>query len=117
MGALQARDLTGTDTIENLTRLAGTMLLFASFKFGRGGSRIRARFRLGRDDAARPRRSSANERPVSRSDAAARRHRRLRTIIGVLWISLLLAIVGYAAVAGEAGFAELDELGIPVMTE
>jgi hypothetical protein len=41
----------------------------------------------------------------------------LRSIIGVLWISLLLAIVGYAAVAGEAGFAELDELGIPVMTE
>jgi len=116
MGALQARDLTGTDTIENLTRLAGTMLLFASFKLGRG-SRIRARFRLGRADASRPRRSSANERPVSRHDAAARRRRRLRTIIGVLWISLLLAIVGYAAVAGEAGFAELDELGIPVMTE
>jgi hypothetical protein len=113
---LQARDLTGTDTIENLARLAGTMLLSASFKLGRGG-RIRARLRLARDSIARPRRSSRNARPILRSRAAARRRERLRTIVGVVWISLLVAIVGYAAIAGDAGFAQLDEIGIPVLTE
>jgi hypothetical protein len=117
MGALQARDLTGTDTIENLARLAGTMLLAASFKLGRG-SWLRARSRPARDSVARPRRSGRNARLISRSGAdSARRRARVRTFIGVLWISLLLAIVGYAALAGEAGFAQLDEIGIPVVTE
>jgi hypothetical protein len=107
--------LAGTDTIENLARLAGTMLLFASLKLGRG-SRIRARLRRAREGVARSRRSSANARPILKRNAVAIR-RRLRTIVGVLWISLLLAIVGYAAISGEAGFAQLDEIGIPVLTE
>jgi hypothetical protein len=47
-----------------------------------------------------------------------RRYRdRLRELIVALWIALLLSIVGYAAVAGEAGMAQLDAIGIRAVME
>ena len=42
---------------------------------------------------------------------------RLRALIVALWIALLLSIVGYAAVAGEAGMAQLDDLGFRAVME
>jgi hypothetical protein len=47
-----------------------------------------------------------------------RRYRdRLRVLIVALWIALLLSIVGYAAVEGEAGMAQLDDMGIRAVME
>jgi hypothetical protein len=34
-----------------------------------------------------------------------------------LWIALLLSIVGYAAVDGEAGMAQLETIGIRAVME
>jgi hypothetical protein len=34
-----------------------------------------------------------------------------------LWIALLLSIVGYAAVDGEAGMAQLETIGIRAVLE
>jgi hypothetical protein len=38
-------------------------------------------------------------------------------LIVALWIALLLSIVGYAAVEGEAGMAQLDDIGIRGVAE
>ena len=113
-------DLTGADTIESFARLAGAISLLASFKIGRGGGWTRARQRLARSTRYRARqahtqirRGSASTRPEG-----VRRYRdRLRALIIALWIALLLSIVGYAAVDGEAGMAQLETIGIRAVME
>jgi hypothetical protein len=110
-------DLTGADTIESFARLAGAISLLASFKIGRGGGWTRARQRLARSTLYRTRQTRT---PSCKGSASTRgpvedvrRYReRLRVLIVALWIALLLSIVGYAAVEGEAGLAQLDDIGI-----
>ena len=107
-------DLIGADTIESFARIAGAISLLASFKIGRGGGWARARQRLARSTLNRIRRPRAPARKRSASTPGGiRRYRdRLRVLVVALWIALLLSIVGYAAVEGEAGMAQLDDIGI-----
>jgi hypothetical protein len=96
--------------------------LLASFRIGRGGGWNRARQRLARGisyHAYRARHAHAlahrERRPKPRT---TKRYRdRLRALIVALWIALLLSILGYAAVAGEAGMAQLDDLGFRAVME
>ena len=113
-------DLTGTDSIESFARLAGAISLLASFKIGRGGGWTRARQRLARSTRFRTRRAQTRRAsasvpvPFERS----RRYRdRLSALIVALWIALLLSIVGYAAIDGEAGMAQLETIGIRAVME
>ena len=115
-------NLTGADTIESFARLAGAISLLASFKIGRGGGWTRARQRLARSTRYRTRQAHAQIRKGSASTRARvggiKRYRdRLRALIVALWIALLLSIVGYAAVDGEAGMAQLETLGIRAVME
>ena len=113
-------DLTGADTIESFARLAGALSLLASFKIGRGSGWTRARQRLARSTCFRTRRAQTRRAsasvpvPFERS----RRYRdRLSALIVALWIALLLSIVGYAAIDGEAGMAQLETIGIRAVME
>jgi hypothetical protein len=114
--------LTGADSIESFTRLAGALSLLASYKIGRGGGWTRARQRLARRSFIGSRNAHApsdrGSSPMSGPIENARRYRdRVRAAIVVLWILLLLAIIGYAEVRGEAGFADLEDIGIRLVTE
>ena len=112
-------DLIGADTIESFARIAGAISLLASFKIGRGGGWARARQRLARSTLNRTRRTRAPARKRSAFiPGEIRRYRdRLRVLVVALWIALLLSIVGYAAVEGEAGMAQLDDIGIRGVAE
>jgi hypothetical protein len=107
--------LTGADTIESFTRLAGALSLLASYKIGRGGGWTRARQRLARRSFIGPRGVHTSGRRVS--SLVPGPGDRLRAAVALLWIALLLAIIGYAEVRGEAGFADLEEIGIRVVTD
>ena len=115
-------DVTGADTIESFARLAGAISLLASFKIGRGSGWTRARQRLARGTRYRTRQARAQIRRGSASTRAPvegiKRYRdRLREVMVALWIALLLSIVGYAAVDGEAGMAQLETIGIRAVME
>jgi hypothetical protein len=106
-------DFIGVDNIESFARLVGAISLLASFRIGRGGGWNRARQRLARGISYSARRARAlahrERRPKPRT---TKRYRdRLRALIVALWI------VGYAALAGEAGMAQLDDLGIRAVME
>ena len=92
--------------------------MLASFKIGRGGGLNRARQRLAR--SARYRTRQAQIRRAS-APAPFERNRRYRDRVGALivalWIALLLSIVGYAAIDGEAGMAQLETIGIRALIE
>jgi hypothetical protein len=114
--------LTGADTTESFARLAGAISLLASFKIGRGSGWTRARQRFARSTRFRTRRAHAQIRKGSASTrapvAGIKRYRdRLRELMIALWIALLLSIVGYAAVDGEAGMAQLETIGIRAVLE
>jgi len=56
--------------------------------------------------------------PLSGPIQNARRYRdRVRAAVVLLWIGLLLAIIGYAEVRGEAGFADLEEIGFRIVMD
>jgi hypothetical protein len=102
--------LIGVDATESFARLAGALSLLASYKLGRAGW-LRGRRSAARDPLVRARklrpRNPSSRRPGA-IDAATRD--RLRAIAGLAWVLLLLAVLGYAAVAGEEGIARFDEL-------
>jgi hypothetical protein len=58
----------------------------------------------------------ASERIASTDDAPTRRHKRcwysLDHVITGLWVALLLSIIAYALIEGEAVMAELDGLDL-----
>ena len=58
----------------------------------------------------------ASERIASTDDAQTRRHKRywhsLDHVITGLWVALLLSIIAYALIEGEAVMAELDGLDL-----
>lgn len=99
------------DTIESLTRVAGALSLLGSLKMTGGGWR-RARKRLtqltspGARKARDPRSASHLKTPSKRQRAW------IDTALTGLWIALLLSVVGYATVKGEAAMAELDGLDL-----
>ena len=64
----------------------------------------------------RTRRAHAQIRKGSASTRTPYRDR-LRELMVALWIALLLSIVGYAAVDGEAGMAQLETIGIRAVME
>ena len=94
--------------------------MLASFKIGRGGGWTRARQRFARSTRfgtrrAQTRRASAS---VPAPFVRSRRYRdRVGALIVALWIALLLSIVGYAAIDGEAGMAQLETIGIRAVME
>jgi len=102
----------GADTIDSLARLAGALSLFASFKLGRGGGWLGARRKIARDA------SRGVGKPADEQDAKSSGRKRAsgwaEALFASLWIVLLLFLVGYLAVKGEAAMVELD--GIDVVT-
>ena len=111
-------DLTGTDSIESFARLAGAISLLASFKIGRGGGLNRARQRLARSARYRTRQAQIRRASAPAPFVRSRRYRdRVGALIVALWIALLLSIVGYAAIDGEAGMAQLETIGIRAVME
>ena len=78
-----------------------------------------------RQRLARSARYRAREAQIRRTSASvpasferSRRYRdRLSALIVALWIALLLSIVGYAAIDGEAGMSRLETIGIRAVME
>lgn len=111
-----------TEIIDEVTRLAGILSLLAADEIRRGGGWKRARQRFARPPRHSPcrsdnpsgRGSSTPQRPAKGTQRYARQ---LRFSIAMLWVVLLLAIVSYAEVRGEAGLVELEAMGVTVVTE
>ena len=92
--------------------------MLASFKIGRGGGLNRARQRLARSARYRTRQAQIRRASASAPFERSRRYRdRVGALIVALWIALLLSIVGYAAIDGEAGMAQLETIGIRAVME
>jgi hypothetical protein len=118
----EGRRLLSTDIIEGLTRVGGAIALLAAYKIGSGGSAPRARQRLARAGVAgwryartaSGRGSACIEGPPKK---AKRLGDRLRFGAAVLWMALLLSILAYAQISGEAGLASLEAIGVGAVTE
>lgn len=114
-------DVTGVEISEGLARLAAVLSLLASHKIGRGGGWTRVRQRLARATISSRRKAPAtsgrgsSSEPV-RADSKQHNHDRLRVAVVVLWIGLLLSIVGYVELRGEAALADLERLGFLAVT-
>lgn len=112
--------MTGSETIEGLTRLAAALALLASYKVGRGGGWTRARQRLARAvvlglrNAPSGKGSAPSPGPV---DARKHSRERLGAALTALWLVLLLSIVGYVEFRGAAVWAELEEAGLTVVSQ
>lgn len=93
------------ETVDSLVRLAGALSFLASLKIG---PRRRAREKPSRGASASPpgarERSSGQRRPERTAPGCA------DALIGVLWAALLLFVLGYLALKGEAVIADLDGL-------
>lgn len=116
------RDLTGTEIIEGLTRLAAVLSLLASYKIGRGSGRTRARQRHARAAVLSPRNAhAASGRGSSSGPGRVDRTQRYRDWIGVavaaLWLALLLSIVGYVEFTGATVLADLEASGFAAMPQ
>jgi hypothetical protein len=96
------------DTVESFARLAGTLALLATYKFGRGGGFDRVRQRFSRAVASATRRPRATGEKTS-SGPQRPRHE-ISPLMVALWVALLLLIVGYAALRGESALSDLDEV-------
>jgi ABC-type Fe3+ transport system permease subunit len=87
------------DTMDSLARLAGALSLLASWKMR---PRRRVREKVARDASSSARVRAATQGP----DAPWRRW--ADAFIGVLWAALLLFVLGYVALRGDAVITELD---------
>jgi len=103
------------DTVESFARLAGTVALLATVRFGLGGGffRMKRRFARTRSSAiCKPRAvrvdGSASAKPLD--DRSRRQRREISALMVAAWVALLLLIVGYAAVRGESALSDLDEI-------
>ena len=101
--------------VESSASVTGASSLLAPFKRGHrgGGPRIlqKSACEIMRHDTC-----DASERIASTDDAQTRRHKRywhsLDHVITGLWVALLLSIIAYALIEGEAVMAELDGLDL-----
>lgn len=106
------------DTVESFARLAGTVALLATYKFGLGGGffRMKRRFARTRSSAICKPRAVGEHGPASAKPLDDRPQRQRREISGLMvaaWVALLLLIVAYAAVRGESALSDLDAIRLP----
>ena len=100
------------DTIDTLTRLAGALSLFASFRIGRPNRWRHAREKL-LHVTDRVERSARRQRNASRPKTSRKRVAAWAdALVAALWMALLLFVVGYVALKGESAMAELDGLDL-----
>jgi len=114
--------LMSTEIIGDLTRLAGVLSLLAAHNIGCGGGWTRARQRLAQSMLRLPHRGYASRGRgyLSTQGPAKGMQRygpRLRFGVAGLWMTLLLSIVAYAVIRGEAGLADLEAMGVAVTTD
>ncbi|HEX7271274.1 MAG TPA: hypothetical protein VF420_03885 [Casimicrobiaceae bacterium] len=103
------------DKVESFARLAGTVALLATYKFGLGGGFFRMKRRLARarSSAICKPRAAGEHGPASTKPLDDRPRRQRREISGLMvaaWVALLLLIVAYATVRGESALSDLDEI-------
>jgi hypothetical protein len=101
--------------VENSVSIAGASSLLASFK--PGGRHGWKRARENRSAKTMPLLArDVGERAFSTGAAETGRHKRYWLWLDIamtgLWVVLLLSIVAYAVVEGEAALAQLDELDL-----
>jgi hypothetical protein len=101
--------------IESSANITGASSLFASLKRGHRGRRHRA-LQKSTSEVIRQQTRDPGEWFVATEDAPSGQRRRywvwLDNAITGLWVALLLAIIAYALVDGEAVLAELDGLDL-----
>jgi hypothetical protein len=95
--------------------VAGASSLFASFKRGHGGRR-RPALQKSTSEVIRRQTLDPAQRIAATEDAAIGERKRywgwLDNAITGLWVALLLAIIAYALVDGEAVLGQLDMLDL-----
>lgn len=101
--------------VESSASVTGASSLLAPFKRGHRGGRPRI-LQKSAWEIMRHETRDASERIASTDDAPTRRHKRywhsLDHVITGLWVALLLSIIAYALIEGEAVMAELDGLDL-----
>jgi len=101
--------------IESSANITGASSLFASLKWGHRGRRHVA-LQKNTSEGIRQQTRDPGERIVATEDAPAGEGKRywlwLDNAITGLWVALLLAIIAYALVGGEAVLAQLDGLDL-----
>jgi len=101
--------------IESSANIAGVSSLFASLKRGHRGRRHVA-LQKSTSEVIRQQTRDPGKRIVATADAPAGERKRywlwLDNAITGLWVALLLAIIAYALVGGEAVLAQLDGLDL-----
>lgn len=111
-----------TDIIDGVTRVTGAIALLAAYQIGSSGGAPRARQRLARAGVFGPRNartaSARGSAPAQGPTKKAKRlGNRLRFGVAVLWVTLLLSILAYAEVRGEAGLAQVEAIGLAGVAE
>jgi len=95
--------------------VSGALSLLASFKRGYRGGRRRA-LQEGASEAMRQQTRDPGERTAATGNAPADKRtqywRWLDNAVTGLWVALLLSIIAYAVVEGEAVLARLDGLDL-----
>ena len=101
--------------IESSANITGASSLFASLKRGHRGRR-RLALQKNTSEVIRQQTRDPGERIVATKDAQGGEGKRywlwLDNAITGLWVALLLAIIAYALVEGEAVLAQLDGLDL-----
>jgi|SRR5664279_351267 len=101
--------------VESSVSIAGALSLLASFKLGGRGGWKRARENR-RPQTTRLPEPDVGERTSSMGAAETGGHKRYWLWLDIamtgLWVGLLLSIVAYAVVEGEAALAQLDGLDL-----
>ena len=118
----QGKRLLSTELIDGLTRVSGAIALLAAYKIGSGGSAPRARQRLARAGVVGHRHARTTSGRGSASiesppKKAKRFGDRLRFGAALVWMALLLSILAYAQVTGEAALAPSEAIGAGGLTE
>ena len=103
------------DKVENSVSVSGALSLLTSFKRGHRGGGRRA-LQKSASEAIRQQTRDPGERITATENAAADKRKRywlwLDNAVAGLWVALLLSIIAYALVEGEAVLARLDGLDL-----
>jgi hypothetical protein len=102
--------------VESSASVTGASSLLALFKRGHRGGRTRTLQEFG-SELIRQQTCDPGERIASSEDAAPTERRKrywfsLDHVITGLWVALLLSVIAYALIEGEAVMAELDGLDL-----
>ena len=103
------------DKVESSVSVSGALSLLTSFKRGHRGGGRRA-LQKSASEAIRQQTRDPGERTAATENAAADKRKRywlwLDNAVAGLWVALLLSIIAYALVEGEAALARLDGLDL-----